>query len=293
MEKKKIVITGAGGYIGRHVVDSLLARDNIHVIAVDTSEKGINSQAEFVSLDIFSSNDLYQELGSPDACLHLAWRDGFNHNSPYHLEAFSDHFSFLKQLVDGGIKQIAVMGTMHEVGYYEGAVNENTLCNPTSFYGISKNALRQAMQLYTKDKKIIFQWLRAFYIYGDDLKNNSVFTKLIQAEKEGKEVFPFTTGSNKYDFISVQELAEQLGACVAQDQVAGIINCCSGEGVSLKDKVEAFIQEQQLKIKLKYGAFPDRPYDSPGIWGDSSKIQQVMLHTRNNIGEGIPNGSIK
>ena len=65
-------------------------------------------------------------------------------------------------------------------------------------------------------------------------------------------------------------------ACVAmQNQVGGIINCCSGTPISLAEKVEVFIKEHNYKIQLEYGAFPDRPYDSPAIWGDTSKIKEI------------------
>ena len=46
--------------------------------------------------------------------------------------------------------------------------------------------------------------------------------------------------------------------------------------MSLADRVEQFIKEHNLDIKLEYGAFPDRPYDSPCVFGDSSKINQIL-----------------
>ena len=81
---------------------------------------------------------------------------------------------------------------------------------------------------------------------------------------------------NKYDFIDVDELARQISAVVSQDQVNGIINCCTGEPLTLAERVERYIKENGLNIKLEYGAFPDRPYDSPGVWGDATKIRQIL-----------------
>ncbi len=46
--------------------------------------------------------------------------------------------------------------------------------------------------------------------------------------------------------------------------------------MSLADRVEAYIRENDLDIALEYGAFPDRPYDSPGVWGDATKIRQIL-----------------
>ncbi|WP_277668752.1 NAD(P)-dependent oxidoreductase [Caproiciproducens galactitolivorans] len=273
---KKVLVTGAGGYIGRHVVSALLDM-GAEVLAADFVADGIDCRAKTIQADIFSgSKTIYEDLGSPDVCVHMAWKDGFVHNSDAHMGYLSKHYEFIHNMTDGGLKQIAIMGTMHEVGYYEGAIDENTPCNPVSMYGIAKDALRRSTYQMLKDKDVVWQWLRAYYIYGDDERNHSIFSKIIQAEKAGQTEFPFNTGKNKYDFITVEELAKMIATCAMQTAVAGIINCCTGKPVSLAEKVENFLQEHHYKIKLKYGAFPDRPYDSPAIWGDDTKIRAIM-----------------
>lgn len=65
-------------------------------------------------------------------------------------------------MIDSGCSNITVMGTMHECGFIEGMIDDSTACNPLSLYGIAKNALRQMLTVYTKDKNISLKWLRAF-----------------------------------------------------------------------------------------------------------------------------------
>ena len=273
---KTILVTGAAGYIGRHVVKNALDR-GYRVIAADFNFKGVDERAEFCDVPLFGGDaDLYRKLGSPDVCIHLAWRDGFRHNSTAHMKDLSSHVTFLNTMIDGGLKDLSVMGTMHEVGYWEGAINESTPCKPQSQYGIAKNALRQGLALSLAPMPVAFQWLRAFYIYGNDEKAQSIFGKILRAAKAGEERFPFTTGKNLYDFITVKELARQIAAVVLQDEVTGVINCCTGEPESLADRVEGFIRESGLSISLDYGAFPDRPYDSPGVWGDATEIRAIL-----------------
>ena len=126
------------------------------------------------------------------------------------------------------------------------------------------------------ENNCVLHWLRAYYITGDDLKANNIFSKITKAALEGKKEFPFTTGKNKYDFIDIRELARMIATASVQDKINGIINVCSGEPVSLADKVEAFIKEREFGMKLVYGAYPDRIYDSPAIWGDNKKILNIM-----------------
>ena len=273
---KKILVTGANGYIGHNVVKYLLDNGAI-VIAADINNNHIDNRAIFKNINIFEDNvNYYEQLDKPDICLHMAWRDGFKHNSEKHIQDLYGHYNFLNNLAENGIDKIAVMGTMHEIGFFEGKIDENTPTNPLSLYGIAKNSLRQMMELKQKEYGFKLQWLRCFYIYGDDLNNNSIFTKIIQAEKEGKDLFPFTTGETKYDFIHVNELVKQISSVISQDKVTGIINCCSGQPISLKDKVEAFLKDNNFDIKLNYGVFPERPYDSKIIYGDNTKINKVM-----------------
>lgn len=152
----KILVTGANGYIGLHIVKTLLDK-GIQVIACDLNTDEVDKRAERKNIDLFTLPDtnIYTLLGTPDVCLHLAWRNGFVHNASTHLGDLSAHYRFLTRIIDDGLPQLAVMGTMHEIGYWEGAIDENTPCNPLSMYGIAKDALRRCMMQYAQQKGCI------------------------------------------------------------------------------------------------------------------------------------------
>jgi nucleoside-diphosphate-sugar epimerase len=272
----KIAVTGANGYLGTGVVRQL-CDDGMDVVAVcyETSD-GVDQRASIVKCNIFDLKDPFNELGKPDVLLHMAWRNGFVHNDISHIEDLLKHYIFFEKMVKSGVKHIAAMGSMHEVGFYEGSIKESTPTNPESLYGISKDALRNMTKLLCKNNNVIFQWLRGYYIVGNTEHGCSIFSKITQAEKEGRTNFPFTTGQNQWDFIDYNEFAEQVAATIEQTDINGIINICHGRPEKLADRVERFIKDNNYSIKLDYGKFPDRPYDSKAVWGDDTKIKKIL-----------------
>ena len=271
----KMLVTGANGYLGRGVVTTLLNMEHL-VVATDISIDDIDSRAKRINCDLFSVKDPFEFFGKPDAVIHMAWRDGFSHYSDAHIDDLPKHYKFIRSLCEAGLKNIAVLGSMHEVGFYEGCICESTPCNPTTPYGICKNALRELAMMLSYKYKVNSKWLRGYYIVGNDARGSSIFSKIVVAAQKGERTFPFTLGENQYDFIDYDDFCYQVALASTQGDVDGVIEICSGRPVKLAERVERFIQENRFDIKLQYGAFPDRPYDSKAVWGDNRKINLIL-----------------
>ena len=270
----KILVTGANGYLGKGVVKQLLD-DGEQVIATDFNDSYIDKRATIMCSNLFEIEDPYNYFGKPDCMIHMAWRDGFVHGSQNHIFDLPNHTLFISKMLDGGLRHIAVMGSMHEIGFFEGSISESTPCNPQSMYGISKNALRRIVELKCNEKNAVFQWLRGYYIVGNTEDGCSIFSKIVQASKKGQKEFPFTMGLNQFDFLDYDIFCKYVSHAVEQTEINGIINICSGRPEKLSDRVERFIQDNNFDITLQYGAFPDRSYDSKAIWGDDFKIKMI------------------
>jgi len=271
----KILVTGASGYLGPGIVKALVEKD-AEIISTDFTVDRIDERISTIAEDIFTIEDPYTFFGQPDAFLHLAWRDGFVHYSNAHIEDLPKHYKFIRKMIESGVKKVAVMGSMHEIGFFEGSINEDTACHPITPYGISKNALRSLTKMLAEKNGTVFQWLRGYYIVGNTRYGSSIFSKIVAAAEDGQTEFPFTMGQNQYDFLDYKEFCEQVAATIVQNEVVGIINICSGHPEKLADRVERFIKENNFDIKLQYGAFSDRPYDSKAIWGNDKKINAIM-----------------
>ena len=279
--RNSVVITGAGGYVGRHVVAAIadLGFDPVAIVREDRGD--VDPRARVIVANVLERGfTLADAVPVTDvaAVIHLAWQDGFVHNAPSHMTNLSAHYRFLVGLADAGVARIAALGTMHEVGFWEGAVTSDTPTNPASLYGIAKDALRRATFLSIGDRAE-YVWLRAYYILGDDRRNSSIFAKLLDAADRNNTEFPFTTGKTLYDFIDVAELGRQIAVAATASGVTGVLNTCTGEPESLASRVERFIAENELGLTLQYGAFPDRPYDSSGTWGDATAIKTLMAES--------------
>lgn len=273
----KYVVTGADGYIGRYVVSWLLAKGQDVVVATRRSEEFSSGGARRVRFNLRDADSsAFDVLGRPDILINLAWEDGFNHGSSSHFENASVHIKFLRHMLEGGLKHVVGVGSVHEVGYHVGPVDEFTPQRPQHPYGVAKNYVRQVQELLCKEFGAFSQWMRCYYIVGDDDLNKSIFTKLLSASREGKTTFPLNSGELLYDFIDVEELGALIASASSQTKVVGVINACSGEPVSLKSKVIDFVSKHGIEIELKWGEFPLRPYDSRAIWGETSKTKLAL-----------------
>lgn len=279
---KRIVVTGADGYIGSHVLEELArhsGRFDVTAAVLDPDSCEKISGVKYAAFDFvrdYSSEGLYEALMRPQICLHLAWRDGFVHNSPKHIEDISCHFGFLKNLADHGVEQIAVAGSFREYGSVNGMTDINAFAYPDTMYTLSKLTLKRSLEIYLAGKDVCLQWFRPFTVYGDEEKNHSILSKIIAWEKEGKKTFPFTDGNEEYDYIEIHELARQITAIVSQREIDGAIDCCTGSVTRLGDMVERFLAENRFSIRPEYGAFPSRSYDSKSVYGDVRKINAIM-----------------
>ena len=179
----KVLVTGANGYLGQGIVKAILDMGN-KVVAVDFSTENIDNRAEKISCNLFEIENPYDYFGKPDVLLHLAWRDGFVHYSDAHIEDLPKHVHFIELFAESEISTIAVMGSMHEIGFFEGSIDEYTPCHPQSYYGISKNALRDITQIICQKNNKVFQWLRGYYIVGNSKFGSSIFSKITAAAEE-------------------------------------------------------------------------------------------------------------
>ena len=276
----KIAITGATGFIGSHVLTEL-HNQTVEVAAVARFlHDGLPeiSNGRWIQLDITQPpNDVFTLLGRPDILIHLAWQGLPNYKSLYHFESeLPRQYTFLKQLIQQGLKSLVVSGACFEYGMQSGGLSEEIETRPSNPYGFAKDALRKQLQFLQAFHPFSLTWARLFYIYGEGQPASSIFSQLKKAVDEGLAEFNMSDGEQLRDYLPIREVAEKLVLLALKKKNIGTINICSGKPISVRNLVEKWIQEGQYRIKPKLGFYPYPDYEPMAFWGDRSRFDHLV-----------------
>jgi nucleoside-diphosphate-sugar epimerase len=280
----RILVTGATGFIGSYVVPALL-KNGCQVIATSRSEEKARkfawfSQVTYIPFDLSSFDEetnYFQFFGSPDAAIHLAWEGLPNYTAIFHSEVnLPRHFSLLYNLLTNGMTDLTVTGTCFEYGMHEGMLSEDMPSDPGNAYALAKDALRKSLLQLQQTLQFNFKWIRLFYMYGTGQNPNSLLSQLQKAIDEKAEVFNMSGGEQVRDYLPVEKVAEYIVKIALQNRVEGIINCCSGKPVSVKQLVEEFLQRQNFSLRLNTGYYPYTDYEPMAFWGDNNRLNQII-----------------
>jgi len=83
-------------------------------------------------------------------------------------------------------------------------------------------------------------------------------------------------GDQIRDFISVTEAVEIINKISLYHKECGIINCCSGNPITVKNMVENYINEKKASITLNLGHYPYSDLEPMSFWGDRSKLNSIL-----------------
>lgn len=275
----RIVVTGATGFIGRHMIPMLL-RNNHEVIAIVRNQ---NKRVEWadkctvINHEIgINDDDLIQRIGRADALLHLAWGRLPNYRSMHHVDTeLPVNYGFVKKMVEASVTNISVVGTCFEYGMQSGGLSEHLNTEPGNPYGYAKDAMRKQLQLLQQQLPFNLNWLRLFYMYGEDQPDNTLYAKLKADVLEGKKIFNMSGGEQLRDYLHIDEVCEKSIRLIEQQKNLGIVNICSGAPISVRALVENWKKENHWDIELNLGYFPYPDYEPMAFWGDNTKYLEL------------------
>jgi nucleoside-diphosphate-sugar epimerase len=264
MTPRRICITGAGGFIGRHVVDVALAR-GLEVVAPTRAPRSERSGVHWVSASLDGMPSTV--LASCDAVVHLAAAgvvtggDDWDTCLDVNVRQSS---AFLRQAIVAGVRRMVIGGSCFEYGRsaerYDFVPSDAPL-EPVTAYGASKAAASMIAAGLAAAHDLEMTILRPFHVFGDG-EEAQRFWPSLRAAAARSEDFPMTIGTQVRDFTPVSLVAERFIDRVFNAPAAGIARI-ENVGTGRPQRLEEFAREWWTRSgatgKLLVGALPMRP----------------------------------
>jgi nucleoside-diphosphate-sugar epimerase len=277
----KVLVTGATGFIGNYVVFELLNK-NLDVITTGIEPKNkIRKKwledVTYTQADLNESReDWFTFFGEPDMIIHLSWQGLPNYKELFHLEKnLPNNYYFIKNMVASGCKKVVVIGTCFEYGMQSGPLKEDLETKPDNPYALAKDTLRKYLEQLQTYVDFNLKWIRLFYMYGKGQNPNSILSQLEVALEKGEKVFDMSGGEQLRDYLPVEKVAENIVKISLQDKINGIINCCSGQPISIRNLVENYLKQNNKSIELNLGHYPYPDYEPMAFWGDAARLNLI------------------
>lgn len=286
---KRVLLTGATGFVGRHVASELLER-GYTVYAVSTSMSLPETEGLIqCNLDLFDIEAVEKFLKESkfENIIHLAWYLGPKYqNSELNLDWTSSSINLLKLFKENGGKKALFAGTMSEYDFFYGYLQEGiTPLNNSSLYGKCKASLYEVASAYAKQNDIDFNWPRIFNIYGPFEKESRLMPAVICSILNNEDI-KVSTCTKIQDFLHIFDVASAIVNLFESD-VQGAVNISSGTPVKLRVIVEKIAELMDYKGKILFGAVPTN-FDEPFVVGSNERlIKEVGWEQKISLEEGL------
>lgn len=233
----RIFLTGATGFIGRHVLAALGTEHEVIALTTRDSVASPFPHVSFVQGNLLREGEAERLFrGFPaDTLLHLAWHvpPGAFWNSPSNMDWLAASLSLARAFVEHGGTRMVFAGSGAEYDWNSPMPLTEGLSplKPRSFYGVCKNGLRQVVEAYAASAGVSCLWCRIFWPYGPGEASEKFLSDILGALRRGEAAV--CRGANlKRDYLHVEDVAHAL-AMAAQSPLTGALNIGQGEAVSL------------------------------------------------------------
>ena len=263
---RRILVTGAAGFIGSAVVRELLARDHRLLLLVRPGSErrrlgSVLGRVDLVEADLERPESYAAAVRTfePDAIAHLAWigvGGGSVLNADEQIANVIAATSLYRIAQETGASSFVGLGTQYEYAPIPGRVAEDAPTRPAQLYGAAKLSTCLLLDRLAARDGVSFGWLRLFFCYGPEDKADRLLPYLVGKLLSGERP-SLTRGEQICDYLHVVDVARAVAACL-EGGVRGIFNLGSGRAVTLRTIVELARDAIDPTLKLGFGELPYR-----------------------------------
>ena len=272
--KRRVLITGCTGFVGRQILAELLKKDVSIVPVVRRGSAGKLLAASCMedpiqTEDIFSESQSWwkEKLQGVDILIHVAW---YAEPSKYQFSTENLHcligtLRMAEAAAEAGVKRFVGVGTCCEYAQSDQPLSVDSPLTASSPYAASKAAVYFALSQLLPQYDTEFSWCRLFYLYGDGEDERRLVPAIRKNLGEGRPV-ELTAGMQVRDFLNVCKAGRRI-ADVALSDKTGAVNICSGKAVTVRELAESIADDYRRRDLLKFGARKENPVDPPYVVG--------------------------
>ena len=271
--KKRVLITGATGFVGRQVLSSLYETDVDLVLVIRVGSEPPLPLASGVEI-VFTS-DLFKESAEwwatvcqgVDVVIHTAWyaEPTIYQQSPKNFDCVAGTLQLASGCITAGVQRFIGVGSCSEYDMSFGYLSIDTPLNPTTPYARAKADTFLALSKLLPRQNIEFAWARLFYLYGEGEDARRLVPYLRARLSEGKPA-DLTSGTQIRDYLDVADAGAQVAA-LGLGKVCGAVNICSGQPLTVRKLAEQIADEYGRRDLLRFGVRADNHFDPPCVVG--------------------------
>jgi len=277
---KRILVTGASGFIGNACIDVLAETSQYETHAISTKPRNGSQQNIF-----WHQLDLHDHLATrellvqvkPTHLLHLAWHpvQGKIWSSEENYKWVNTSFNLLQAFALSGGKRCIIAGSCAEYSLARGiCLEDQTPLESASVYGKSKNALHSMQESFCKESGLSCAWGRVFYLYGPHEPQQKLTSSVILSLLEGKQA-KCSHGNQIRDYLFVQDAATAFIALL-ESEVVGAVNIASGKPLALKEIILKVADKLDGHDLVLFGALTPAENEPDVLVADINRLSKEV-----------------
>jgi nucleoside-diphosphate-sugar epimerase len=286
---KRILITGANGFIGRYCVEAF-AKHEWETVALTRTGAPIPFAEANLACDLLDDTQVLRTISKSDAThlLHLAWLSDARTRwtSPINREWTSASMRLAETFSTCGGQHMIFAGSCAEYAWDDTQlIAGQSVINPKTEYGRAKAKTGKSLLDAQKRLGLEIAHARLFFCYGDGEPSGRLLPDLIQSIENGQP-FPTSEGNQKRDYLYAADIAEAF-RLIADAGATGVYNIASGTAVEVRELVKTTANLLARPDLPQFGALPRRDGDPDVIEGNIDPLRNLGFKPEFDLSTGL------